>query len=148
MIFGRLTDEVWAHWRWNWEENGFEIYETAGTEYINQEMYQQIGAPVRRRLDVREIVDSLMNRYYGLEEELEYANEAERDLVIRFWIDGVRSYVQWDLSGGAQPMKLSQDWRLNASRLCTSLRLPGASELIGCQRCPRNLSLALPMMRR
>jgi hypothetical protein len=87
MIFGHLTDEVWAHWRWNWEENGFEIYETAETEYINQEMYQQIGAPVRRRLDVREIVDSLMNRYYGLEEELEYANEAERDLVIRFWID-------------------------------------------------------------
>jgi hypothetical protein len=38
---------------------------------------------------------------YGLEEELECANEVERDLVIRFWIDELDR--TWDLSGGAQP---------------------------------------------
>jgi len=41
-----------------WEDSGFEVYETAGKTYVNREMYEEIGAPARRKLEVREVIDS------------------------------------------------------------------------------------------
>jgi hypothetical protein len=86
MIFGHLTDKHWSDWAFAWEDSGFEIYETATKTYVNKEMYEEIGAPVRRKLELREVIDSLTNRYYRLEEELEDWPDIERDIIIKGWI--------------------------------------------------------------
>jgi hypothetical protein len=93
MIFGHLTDEKWAHWAFAWEDSGFEIFETAGKTYVNKEMYNEIGAPAKRKLELREVVDSLTNRYYRMEEELEAWSAAERDYVIKVWIQQLERVV-------------------------------------------------------
>ena len=36
--------------------SGFEIYESIGQEFIGEEIYQTIGGPARRKLEVREIM--------------------------------------------------------------------------------------------
>ena len=51
--------------------------------YANKEMFQEIGASTRRKLEVREVINQLQNRYYRLEEEMEGWPEAERDQAIR-----------------------------------------------------------------
>jgi len=84
---------VWKYWAHAWEDSGFEIYEQAGVEFVNNEMYEYIGAPARRRLEVRELIDALMQRYYGLEEELEYASEIKRDYIVRIWIEELNRII-------------------------------------------------------
>ncbi len=74
---------MWKYWAHAWENSGFEIYEQAGVEFVNNKIYEYISAPVKRRLEVRELIDALMQRYYGLEEELEYVLKAERDYIVR-----------------------------------------------------------------
>ena len=39
LIFGYLTQKIWKHWTYAWEDADFEIYETTGVEYVNREMY-------------------------------------------------------------------------------------------------------------
>ena len=36
-------------------------------DYINKEVDNEIGAPIRRRLQIREVLDGLMARYYDFE---------------------------------------------------------------------------------
>jgi hypothetical protein len=48
--------------------------------YANKEMIREIGAPARRKWEVREVI------YYRLEKEMEDWPEAERDQVICTWI--------------------------------------------------------------
>ena len=56
-------------------------------------MYNEIGAPAKRKLELREVVDSLTNRYYRMEEELEAWSAAERDYVIKVWIQQLERVV-------------------------------------------------------
>jgi hypothetical protein len=86
MIFGYLRDEHWEAYAFMFEECGFEIYETASKTYANKEMFEEIGVPARRKLEIREVMDQLQNRYYRLEEEMEGWPEVERDQAIRTWI--------------------------------------------------------------
>jgi hypothetical protein len=53
------------------KKSDFEIYEIAGKTYVNKEIFQEIRAPIKRKLDLRKIVNSLINCYYRLEEEME-----------------------------------------------------------------------------
>ncbi len=68
MLFQILTDEDWEAFAFAWEDCGFEGYETAGPEYAIKEMYEEIGAPARRKLNLREVLDGLHAKYYALEE--------------------------------------------------------------------------------
>ena len=48
-----LEDEaVWAEFIFTWEDGGFEIYESREVEYSEKELAEEIGAPVKRRLEV------------------------------------------------------------------------------------------------
>ena len=42
-----------------WEDSGFKIYEQIGTTYAVRAIDDNIGAPTRRRLEMRETLDSL-----------------------------------------------------------------------------------------
>jgi hypothetical protein len=47
-----LTDEAWERFVFMWDDQGFEIYETMQPTYIERDIYEEIGAPARRRLEV------------------------------------------------------------------------------------------------
>jgi len=89
-----------------WEDCGFEIYESIGTEYIANGLNKEIGAPERRRLKVREVLESLRTRYYSLEEDIE-AQGVEldvRDGVIRLWIRGLAGFMSTMGSKGVEDL--------------------------------------------
>ena len=50
--------------------SGYEIYESISTEWIEEEIYQGIGAPARRKLQVSEILAATMQKYYEIEEAI------------------------------------------------------------------------------
>ena len=43
---------------------GFELYQGITSEYYGHCINEQIGAPARRRLDMRKTLNSLKSRYY------------------------------------------------------------------------------------
>ena len=69
-----------------WEDSGFELYEGITSKYYERGMDREIGAPARRRLDMREALDTVRFKYYDLEESVEYLPPAEADRVMKWWI--------------------------------------------------------------
>ena len=86
-----LTDEYYNQWHWKWEDSGFEMYEGMTTDYINKGIENDIEASARRKLQVQEILDGLLARYYDLETETETWPENARDKAIRKWIKDLDS---------------------------------------------------------
>ena len=87
---GVLTDNHWARYLHMFEEevSGMEIYETVTTEYIDEEIFQDIGGPARRKLEVREILNAMLVKYYGLERLIEEEDWPEQPAheAINQWI--------------------------------------------------------------
>jgi hypothetical protein len=81
-----LTDEYWERWCFKWEESGFEIYEGMTPNYMNKEVDNEIGAPIRRKLEIREILDDLLSRYYDLESSTADWPKELQDEAISTWI--------------------------------------------------------------
>ena len=67
------------------------MYEGMTTDYINKGIENDIGAPARRKLQVWEILDGLLARYYDLETETEAWPENARDEAIRKWVKDLDS---------------------------------------------------------
>ena len=42
------------------------MYEGMTRDYVNKEVDNEIGAPIRRRLQIREVLGGLMARYYNM----------------------------------------------------------------------------------
>jgi hypothetical protein len=81
-----LTDEYYNQWHWKWEDSGFDMYEGMTTDYINNGIENDIGAPARRKLQVREVLDGLLARYYDLEAETSAWPDDAQDEAIRSWL--------------------------------------------------------------
>jgi len=71
-IGGVLREYHWNKWIYMFEQgiSGYEIYESISTEWIEEDIYQGIGAPARRKLQVREILAAIMQKYYEIEEAI------------------------------------------------------------------------------
>ena len=69
-----------------WEDSGFERYEGITSEYYTKEIDGEIGAPYRRRLDVREALDSLKSKYYDLEEAVAELPPDLADNALKRWV--------------------------------------------------------------
>ena len=86
-LFGAiLTDDYWQRWHSVWDESGFEIYEGMTKDYINEAVYANIGAPIRRKLELRDVLDGLLNSYYENEAYVSNWPEEQRDEAISNWI--------------------------------------------------------------
>jgi hypothetical protein len=87
---GVLTDNHWARYLHMFEQevSGMEIYEMVTTDYIDEEIFQDIGAPARRKLEVREILNAMLVKYYELERIIEEEDWAEQPAheAINQWI--------------------------------------------------------------
>jgi hypothetical protein len=69
--------------KWMWED-GLRALRNTGGE-VAREGLQEIGAPLRRRLDSREILDALKSRYYQIEASVAESS-AQADKVMRQWL--------------------------------------------------------------
>ncbi|KAL8797097.1 MAG: hypothetical protein Q9182_007244 [Xanthomendoza sp. 2 TL-2023] len=108
----RLEDfEMYAY---VWEESSYELYERVTTEFFDRGMDGEIGAPARRRLDMREALDSLRTSYLMLEEQVADFTAEDADAFIRWWLgrldlitgelrnQGVEEFRRWQ-AGRAIP---------------------------------------------
>jgi hypothetical protein len=86
MLFRVLTSEAVSHYSFVWKEGGFEHYETTGTKWVERDIREAIGAPVRKRIDVREVLDGLIQQYFRLEEEIREFPPLEVERVVNWWI--------------------------------------------------------------
>ena len=85
-LFGVLTPEALEAFTFAWDEGGYEIYEGITTEWVEKGVRDAIRAPVRRRLDIRELLNGLMAKYYSLEAEVKAMAPHDADRVMRWWI--------------------------------------------------------------
>ncbi|KAL2050861.1 hypothetical protein ABVK25_008922 [Lepraria finkii] len=69
-----------------WEDSGFELYEGITSEYYTKEIDDEIGALYRRRLDMREALDSLKSKYYNLEEAVAKLLQGLADNALKRWV--------------------------------------------------------------
>lgn len=87
---GFILPHHWDKWIFMFqnEVSGFEIYEDRSTEFIEEDIYQEIGAPARRKLEVKELLHATMQKYYDLERiirEEKWPDEQAQE-VIQAWI--------------------------------------------------------------
>jgi hypothetical protein len=87
VLFGILTQDALTEFLFLWEDGGYEIYEGITTEWVEKGLKEAIGAPVRRRLDIREVLDSLMTKYYDLETDVKTFAPEDADRVMTWWIE-------------------------------------------------------------
>jgi hypothetical protein len=66
---GVLREHHWNKWIYMFEQgiSGYEIYESISTEWIEEDIH---WAPARRKLQVREILAVIMQKYYEIEEAI------------------------------------------------------------------------------
>ena len=56
------------------------------TEWVEKGVREAIGAPVQRRLDLREVLDGLLAKYYALEADVKEMAPEDADRVMTWWI--------------------------------------------------------------
>ena len=61
------------------------------TDYINKKIENDIGAPAWQKLQIREVLDELLARYYDLETETETWSQNARNEAIRKWVKDLDS---------------------------------------------------------
>ena len=124
LLFGGVLDkdEDWTRYGMMFENCGFEIYEGRETIYTPDQLDDEIGVPIRRRLEVREILDNIQSRFYDVEELTANMSPADRDDVFARWITNVRRItgeifgqaVEEFLEGTSVPWKWVEE-RISAS---------------------------------
>jgi hypothetical protein len=60
VLFGVLTQDALTEFLFLWEDGGYEIYKGIITEWVERGLKEAIGALVRRRLDIQEVLDGLI----------------------------------------------------------------------------------------
>jgi hypothetical protein len=78
-------------------ESRVEVSRLGTKDYINKGIENDIGTPARQKLQVREILDELLARYYDLETETETWPDNAQDEAIRKWakdLDSITGSLQ------------------------------------------------------
>jgi hypothetical protein len=110
ILFGSVTTAMLDEWEWMWEDGGYECYETRGTDWVERGFREEIGAPVRCRLDLKELLDGLKSRYYELEATVASMPPEKAAAVMLWWVGklgGATSVAgQWGLEKFKQELGL------------------------------------------
>jgi len=64
------------------ENNGFEIYESTTKKYVIKDIHEAIEAPDKHLLKIREILDSIKDRYYEIAKQTTNWTKKERTSTI------------------------------------------------------------------
>lgn len=115
-VWGTIPQHQWDMWAYMWTDSGFEMYERARPlSHATEDVHQQIGAPAKQKLEVRETVELLHDAYYRVNEEIDELN-VTREQATRIrarWIDslqhlvgGIRGLAVGELLG-----EIEQQWK-------------------------------------
>jgi len=136
-----FTSETLAQWKYMWEDTGFEMYDRITTSYWQKEFEDEIGAPPRRRLEVKEVCELIKAEYYKAEK---LAAEMDGDLGPRYlewWVGHLndvmrgmyqQGVVQWhEETEIPRAVRVIQDaWHgqlPSSTPISTACRLPEAT---------------------
>ncbi|KAK9320511.1 hypothetical protein V1517DRAFT_207231 [Lipomyces orientalis] len=75
------------------EDSGYEIYEGRGREYLGDGIHKEIGAPDRRTLTFKDLLERLRTRYHELDEDVTatYGGDSEqRENIMNLWISSLQ----------------------------------------------------------
>ena len=89
LLYRTITVEKWDIYAFMFEDCGMEVYESADKVYITRDIYAEVGAPARQKLEVREVLEQLRSAYYALEEGVEALDPDVADNVVNYWINGL-----------------------------------------------------------
>ena len=64
-----------------------EVYEPADKVYVTRDIYTEVGAPARQKLEVREVLEQLRSAYYVLKEGVESPDPDMADNIVNYWIN-------------------------------------------------------------
>lgn len=105
ILYDIISEEDFERYTFMWEDSGFEIYERVTTEYFERGIDAEIGAPARRRLDIKEALDGIRSRYYALEEQVAAMPKEAADEVVRWWISKLDRITGPLRRGGVEEFK-------------------------------------------
>jgi hypothetical protein len=86
LYFGSLTESAMETWKWMWEDGGYELYETRVTQWEAHRVKDEIGAPLRKRLDLGEVLTSFRTRFYAMEESVRTLESSAAERVMDWWL--------------------------------------------------------------
>lgn len=96
-LWGTIPQSQWDVWSYMWEDSGFEMYEKAKPiSHAIEDVYQQIGAPAKQRLQFREAIENLQGAYYRVAEEIgeiEGANDSQQKEIMGKWLQSLENMV-------------------------------------------------------
>ena len=78
---------LWDTYKHLFKDGGLEIYEKARQDFAKEVVFTEVGAPAKRRLEMRERVDQLQATFYRLEEELTKAGPDAAEDAMTKWLD-------------------------------------------------------------
>ncbi|MCJ1270062.1 hypothetical protein MMC22_009956 [Lobaria immixta] len=86
--------------------------------YAVNEIYETIGGPSRHELEIRQVLDHVKTRFYGMEELTADWDSERRDKIVRMWMS-IRKKLVGSVrrQGAAQALKELEDegrsWPVN-----------------------------------
>ena len=69
-----------------WEDCGFEMYYGDNKEYIMKDIDDDLFAPQRTRLEMREALDNIKDRFYQIEEKAAQLEADMREKLMNSWL--------------------------------------------------------------
>lgn len=87
ILYNVITEHDWDRWAFMFEDGGFEIYESTTKEYVVKDIHEAIGGPDKHLLGVREVLDTIKERYYEICDNTADWEPEERNTMIGRWLD-------------------------------------------------------------
>jgi hypothetical protein len=107
LCFGSLTESAMETWKWMWEDGGYELYERRESQWEAHGVKDEIGAPLRKRLDLGEVITSLRTRCYAMEESVKTLESSEAERVMDWWLGRLHEVLRSLGDDGLEAFKAS-----------------------------------------
>ena len=86
VLYGVFRHSDWERWNALFDDGGFEIYESTTKTYVIDEIHDIIGGPDRQALEMREVLDSIKDKYYDIVENTAAWTAEQRIPILEGWI--------------------------------------------------------------
>ena len=84
IVFETFQESDWLAWAEKFEDSGFEVYETSAR--LNIERHEDIEEPDRHMLQMREVLDTIKEKFYEVMEHTADWTAEERNPQIERWL--------------------------------------------------------------
>lgn len=105
LCYGYLKQQQFEEWIRMWEDDecGYDVYFGMTTQWYQKEAEDEIGAPQRLRLKVRDCLSELHQRFYDLEEGVKALPPEEAEEALQTWL-----YLLYKVTGPVRKAAVSE----------------------------------------